>query len=269
MKEKSTGAVYARKHIHLRGRYGVTITEKQVRKEVSIMQRLHHRHIASVLFYSKDDDGESFNLFMLPVADCNLQTYLEDCIASKFERRKTKQITHWFGCLLDALAYAHLEGVIHRDIKPSNILIKDSQPYLSDFGLAKDTAGSDDRSSAGDEVHGTMAYRAPELMPKVKRNEFTDIFSLGCTYSEMLTVTENITLKEYFDKRRYRGFRECLAEVNEWLEDLRAKSSSKLTNTLVDEIMEMIAVDPKDRPAARKSANNLKYEPAFWCVEQR
>jgi len=48
--------------------------EKIGQEEVTIMRKLRHQHIASVLFALIDT--ECYSIFMLPVADCNLQRYL-------------------------------------------------------------------------------------------------------------------------------------------------------------------------------------------------
>src|SRR5688572_3701645 len=46
--------------------------------------------------------------------------------------------------VLDALAYAHRNGVIHRDIKPANILVgPGDRVKVADFGIANILAGED------------------------------------------------------------------------------------------------------------------------------
>lgn len=77
VRELSTGASYARKHIHLNTGNASGLIE-QVENEVSIMPKLRHQPIATVLFHLKDD--ESYIIFMLPVADHDLRVFLNLCI---------------------------------------------------------------------------------------------------------------------------------------------------------------------------------------------
>ncbi len=87
----------------------------------------------------------------------------------------------------EALQYAHQEGVIHRDIKPSNLLLDDeSKLWISDFGLAQIESGSH-LTITGDVV-GTLRYMSPEQAEGNSVSDRTDIYSLGLTLYELLTL---------------------------------------------------------------------------------
>ena len=146
VREITTGAVYARKHVYLRQGSSAAVTRRDVENEVKIMQRLHHDHIATISFFIKEP--QAYSIMMRPVADCDLLIYLEQCIDRGHPVAMTKKIYPWFGCILHALAYAHQLDIKHRDIKPGNILIKGSDPYLADFGVAKDFSLQDMSASA-------------------------------------------------------------------------------------------------------------------------
>lgn len=62
--------------------------------------------------------------------------------------------------VLDALSYAHANGVVHRDIKPANVIVLDSgQVKVADFGVAR--IDSSELTNAGDMI-GTPNYMSPE-----------------------------------------------------------------------------------------------------------
>lgn len=87
--------------------------------------------------------------------------------------------------ILDALAYAHSQGIIHRDIKPSNILLgANGIARVMDFGVA---GRIDNAASKSGYLMGTPMYMAPEYISNEEYGPQSDIFSFGMTLYELLT----------------------------------------------------------------------------------
>ena len=101
----------------------------------------------------------------------------------------------------DAVHYAHEQGIIHRDLKPANVLLKDdqrssvedrgrnpgsqpstinSQPLVTDFGLAKRLEATDGLTASGD-IIGTPSYMPPEQATgqAAEIGPAGDVYSLG------------------------------------------------------------------------------------------
>jgi len=85
--------------------------------------------------------------------------------------------------VLQALSYAHGQGIVHRDVKPANVMIADDVK-LTDFGLAT-LRSILDRGTGF--IAGTPAYMAPEQVERRAIDGRADLYALGILLFEMLS----------------------------------------------------------------------------------
>lgn len=179
----------------------VSVTADRFLREIGFLQKLDHPRIARLLDY-----GEAEWLVYYVMSFVEGRTLREHLTRQR--KIMADDVRRIAVELLDALAYAHGEGIVHRDVKPDNVVISERGALLLDFGIARAIAqaGSDRLTRSGFAV-GTSAYMSPEQVEGVEDIDHrSDLYSLGCVLFECLAgrppftaAREEIVLRKHLE----------------------------------------------------------------------
>lgn len=151
---------------------------ERFKREAKAAARLSHAGIVAVHEYG--EVGDTAYIAMEFVRGRELKAYLE-----AGHRFTAGQAAHVVAQVLDALGYAHQQGVVHRDIKPANLMVlADGQVKIADFGIAR--LEHSDLTQTGN-VLGTPSYMSPEQFMGQTVDGRADLFATGVMLYELLT----------------------------------------------------------------------------------
>jgi serine/threonine-protein kinase len=156
------------------------------RDEAETVAVLAHPNIVPIFEMGENDDCY-FQVMQFVEGD-NLRTVIKGRLNHPLPSKRLLPLNETAGILcsvLDALTYAHEEGVVHQDVKPSNIIIdaRHHRPYLMDFGIARVMAA--EYKSEG-KIVGSPLYMSPEQAAGDDTDGRSDIYSLGIILFEMV-----------------------------------------------------------------------------------
>lgn len=196
---------------------------RQAEKEMVLLRLMKHPFIVAYQDFWRD--GENVVTVMEYCSGGDLRAFLD----SRNNALVPEDLVWtWLQEVLFALQHLHRNLVIHRDIKTQNLFLNDvGDVKLGDFGLSTVRRSSGKKS---DVLVGTYGFAAPELLKQKSYDSKSDIYSLGCTFYEVMTL-----------RSAYNDFNNGVFPVA-----LDASYSDSLRNLLDRKLTE----DPSRRPSA-------------------
>jgi serine/threonine protein kinase len=166
--------------------------------EARTIARLRHPHIVDVY---------DFSVSALPNGELAPWMALEwlegETLATRLAFRREsgarglapREALEFLRPVVEALAYAHSQGVIHRDVKPANVMVSRTANGESlrvlDFGIAKIVAADELPNTGNTRTESapafSPAYAAPEQVSFSRTGAWTDVHALGLLLTEVMT----------------------------------------------------------------------------------
>ncbi|MDR6676917.1 serine/threonine-protein kinase [Pseudomonas oryzihabitans] len=154
--------------------------------EFALTVRLRHPHIVRLHGFEVDRDSErafiTLELLRGPTLDALLCDRPEGLAWTELQEIALP--------LLDALRFAHANGVLHGDLKPSNVILTESGLRLFDFGLGQpceDLLPGLPRLSRGRFNAWTVRYASLELLEEGLLTPAGDLYACACVLYELAT----------------------------------------------------------------------------------
>jgi eukaryotic-like serine/threonine-protein kinase len=242
-RDRTLGRIVALKMLQA-GSFASPEDRWRFRNESESVAQLDHSHIIPIYEVGECDGHGYFTMKLMSGGS------LADHI-SEFPNGPARAC-RLLAAVADGVHHAHRRGILHRDLKPSNVLLDDQgQPYVADFGLAKQVAAGAEFTHSG-ALLGSPPYMSPE-QTSGRRDAVTvatDVYGLGALLYALLT-----------GHPPFRGG--SVLETMEQVRDRTPERPSRI-NPRVDRDLETICLkclekDPERRyPSAEAMADDLR-----------
>jgi len=158
-------------------------------REIAALVRLSHPHIVTIFDRGQSAAGHVYYIMeYVEGRDGGAPIDVERLIADRC--LNSQQVRALMLHVVQALGFAHREGIIHRDVKPSNILIdRHGFAKVADFGIASMRASRATRHvTVANQSVGTAIYMSPEQQRDAASvDQRSDIYATGVMLYQMLT----------------------------------------------------------------------------------
>lgn len=251
---------------------------KRLEHEARIIASLQHPNICDLYDMGSVSDGGRPYLVLERLFGETLDARLK-----RTPRLTPEAAVDLFVQVLSALHAAHGNHILHRDLKPQNVFIVDRLgcapiAKLVDFGLAKDMAGGDARTTITrpGRVCGTPQYMSPEQLRANELDARSDLFAVGVILYQALTGVHPFNAKSVIEvqdnilKSPAPPLRERLPKASRALESVlacalskspegRFRSAMEMQKALVQSVRRPSDDDDDDIPTARREVDQLRW----------
>ncbi|CAD7001755.1 unnamed protein product, partial [Ceratitis capitata] len=167
-RERSTGNIFAAKFIPV----SHAIEKDLIRREIDVMNQLHHQKLINLHDAFEDDDEMVLILEFLSGGE------LFERITTEGYRMTEAEVINYMRQICEGIRHMHEKNIIHLDIKPENIMCHtrtSTNVKLIDFGLATRL----DPSEVVKITTGTAEFAAPEIVNREPVGFYTDMWATG------------------------------------------------------------------------------------------
>ncbi|KRF85408.1 twitchin isoform X27 [Drosophila virilis] len=167
-RERSTGNIFAAKFIPV----SHAVEKDLIRREIDIMNQLHHQKLINLHDAFEDDDEMVLILEFLSGGELFERITAEGYVMTEAE------VINYMRQICEGIRHMHEKNIIHLDIKPENIMCQtrtSTNVKLIDFGLATRL----DPNEVVKITTGTAEFAAPEIVNREPVGFYTDMWATG------------------------------------------------------------------------------------------
>ena len=258
IRSEKTNMEYAYKRVNIKAS---DPEKKKILNYIKVLKKINHPNIILLKKAYYSSNKNYLNIITEYADDGDLQTKIDE-LKEKNEKEGTKEyfdgdtIINWFVQICIALKYIHNNKILHRDIKPSNIYLmknnKDNFAKLGDFDVAKILSPT--LKYAKTKVT-TPQYLAPEIINNEVYDSKADIWSLGVTFYQL------ITLSLPFEGNSEEEIQENIVKGNK----KEIPKDYKIDPQFIVLINQMLSLKPDERPSAEDILKNTSVKSRTDC----
>ncbi|XP_054161595.1 twitchin-like isoform X2 [Oppia nitens] len=167
-REKKTGHIFAAKFIPV----SHPLEKSIIRKEIDIMNQLHHMKLIRLHDAFEDDDE------MVLIYEFMSGGELFERITDEGYKMSESEAQHYVRQIIEGVKHMHEKNIIHLDLKPENIMCQkksSNQIKIIDFGLATKLNPHEVVKIST----GTAEFAAPEIAEREAVGFYTDMWAVG------------------------------------------------------------------------------------------
>jgi len=235
---RETKTKLAIKSISLKGGSKAAANVTLLRNEITLLQRVKHKHIVRMVDVVQDRD-----YIHLVMEQCRGGDLFDMAVDGNLTEGKTRKVV---ASLLDAIAYLHERNIVHRDLKAEHLMYvskdRESAVKIIDFGVATTHRPGDAPLTA---FAGSVRSMAPEVIQRSYGKE-CDLWSCGVITYFLLTKQMPFDAPSSDPKDIFPKIVKGIFYYPPWTE----KGLSEESKDLIDRL---IVVDPRKRLTAEQA----------------